>query len=528
MKRQLTILAVLLLVSGSKANDEIAVLPGAQYVLHNVGTGAYLMKDGTLTADEGEAANWRVMTNDTVFTSSPEMSCYIHSDETILQLDYSSFSWNVNFSTEANTTDMKPSETTPGAFTFHYRFLASDRYLGVEVDEEGNGHLAPVRDASSFSDWEFVPTSHPKDYSYRLMSMNRSSGDSRYCIAYRSRSPKGDELWMSGWMAVPTDSEGGASVADHFLFSAHYTMCKRSQWPTSSDPIDGYSSKFSSNKPVMVEPDYLGYGITEEWDHPYLAADIMAEECIDMLLAAHDLMRDLHQTDCQTLALPTYGIGSSQGGSIILACQKYVETSPRLTEEQRNTINWVRTCACAGAYNPLATLSHYFVQDDVSVPSVVPLLIVGMVAGFPDIFGDTKAEAFFSDAFLEAGIMDMIRSHEYESEGIAAAIKASCGGNMQGILSPEAQDLNSDLAQKLLKAFGQCDLTRDWSPKADVILYYHPGDDVVPHLNLVSAAKGLQDKCQGQFEIRQTSLGIQHVVSCVEFFAKMIFGGYKE
>lgn len=528
MKRHLTILALLLLVSGIKANDEIAVLPGAQYVLRNMGTGVYLMKDGTLTSDEREAANWRVMTNDTIFTTSPEMSCFIHSDETILQLDYSSFSWHVSFSPEANTTDMKPSETTPGAFTFHYRYLASDRYLGVEVDDEGNEELAPVRDASAFCDWMFVPTSHPKDYSYRLMSMNRSSGDSRYCIAYRSRSPKGGELWMSGWMAVPTDGEGGPSVADHFLFSAHYTMCKRSGWPTSSDPLDGYSFKFSSNKPVMVEPDYLGCGITTDWDHPYLAADIMAEESVDMLLAAHDLMRDLHQTDCSQAQMPTYGIGSSQGGSIILACQRYVETSPRLTDEQRNTINWVRTSACAGAYNPLATLSHYIFTNDVSVPSVVPLLIIGMVSGFPDIFGDTKAEEYFSDAFLEAGIMDMIRSHDYESEEIAGAIKESCGGNMYGILSSEARDLNSDLAQKLLKAFGQCDLTRDWSPKADVILYYHPNDDVVPHLNLVSAVNGLQDKCQGVFETRQTSLGIQHVVSCAEFFVKMIFGGYKE
>ena len=527
MKKFLTGL-LLVLSCIIRANDDIAVLPGMQYVLQNVATGSYLTKDGNTTANEQEAANWRIITNDTIFLSSPEKTCYIHSDETILQLNYSSFSWKVNFSTMANTTDLRPSETTAGAFNFHYRWLASNRYLGVEVDEEGNESLVPVRDPSPYSDWVFVPTSHPKDYSYRIWSMNRSSGNSRYCIAYRSHDPKGEEIWLSGWMAVPTSDEGGASAADHFLFSAHYTLCKESQWPTTSDPIDGYSFKFSSNKPVMVEPDYLGYGITADRDHPYIAADIMAEESIDMLFAAHDLMQDLHQTDCQQAQLPTYGIGSSQGASIILACQKYVETSPKLTEEQRTVINWVRTNACAGAYNPLATLSQYLYQDEIPVPSVVPLLIVGMVAGFPHIFGETKVEEYFSDAFLEAGIMEMIRSHQYESEDIANAINKSCGGNMHSILSTEAQDMNSDLSQKLLKAFGQCDLTRDWSPKADIILYYYPDDEVVPHLNLVSATKGLQDKCQGKFETRQTTLGVRHFVACVDFFARIIFGGYKE
>ena len=151
-----------------------------------------------------------------------------------------------------------------------------------------------------------------------------------------------------------------------------------------------------------------------------------------------------------------------------------------------------------------------------------------MVAGFPHIFGETKVEEYFSDAFLEAGIMEMIRSHQYESEDIANAINKSCGGNMHSILSTEAQNMNSDLSQKLLKAFGQCDLTRDWSPKADIILYYYPDDEVVPHLNLVSATKGLQDKCQGKFETRQTTLGVRHFVACVDFFARIIFGGYKE
>lgn len=528
MRRYLTVLLTALLVFTAYAeNNGVAVVPGNEYVLRNVATGTYLMKDGTTTSYEQEASNWRVVTNDTIHYGDQEQLYFIHSDEVIMQMNNSGLGWSVNFSTKGNQTYVMPSETTEGAFKFRYRFMTSTRYLNVEVAEDGSERLTAAHTSSSYNDWEFVPTSHPKNYRYRLMSMKRSSGNTKYAIAYRSHDPKGQEIWLSGWMAVPTDGEGGSSTADHVLFSTHYTLTKTSQWPTVSDPIDGLSFTFTTNKPVMVEPDYYGCGITEQFDNPYCAADIMAEESVDMLIIAHDLLRDLHQMDCSTGNFPTYGIGSSQGASIILACQKYVETSPKVSEEERNAINWVRTCACAGLYNPLATLSYYYHKNEPSVPSVVPFLLMGMVAGCPDIFGDTQVEEYFSDAFLEAGVLEYIRSKKYTSEEITNYMKEHSVATMAEMLSEEAKDMNSDLSQKLQKALGLSNLTRDWSPRANIKLYYHPDDAVVPHLNLVSFVNGMKDRCQGKLETQQTLLSV-HVSACTDFFARMIFGLYKE
>lgn len=507
--------------------NNIAVSPDGQYVLRNVATGSYLMKDGTTTTDESLASNWRVITNDTIHYTDPEKLYYIHSDETIMQLNNSGLGWSVKFSPKANTTYVMPSETTEGAFKFRYRYLADTRFLNVEVNGEGNERLTAARTSSIYNDWEFVPTSHPKDYRYRLMSMKRSSGNTKYSIAYRSHDTRGNEVWLSGWMAVPTSSEGGASTADHVLFSAHFTITKTTEWPSASDPMDGLSFNFSTNKPVMIEPDYYGCGITEQFDHPYCAADIMAEECVDMLVIAHDLLRDLHQMDCSSGDYPTYGIGTSQGGSIILACQRYVENSPKISEAERKAINWVRTCACDGPYNPLATLFHYLYVDKLSIPSVAPLLLIGMVAAHPDIFGDTKAEEYFSDAFLQAGIMEKIRSRQYNNDELADFIKKACGSTMSSMLSEEAKDMNSDIAQKFQKALGQSNLTRDWSPKADIVLYYYSNDDVVPHLNFASFYNSMKDRCQGKLETKRVVLGVSHIAACVDFFARMILGAYK-
>ena len=529
MRLILTLLLTAVMACPAMAQDDnVAVAPGAQYVLRNVATGSYLMKDGTTTFNEAEASNWRVVTNDTIHYDNAPALYFIHSDESIMQLSNSGAGWSVKFSPTPNTTYLMPSETTPGTFKFRYRYLLDVRFLNVEVDEEGAERLTAAHTSSPYNDWVFVPTSHPRDYSYRLMSIDRADCNTKYCIAYQSVDPLGNPCELSGWIAVPTDGEGGVSNADHVLFSLHHTVIKKTEWPSSGDPMDSFSFDFSTNRPVMIEPDYYGCGITDQFDSPYLAPDIMAEQSVDMLLSSHELLRDLHQMDCSAGTYPTYGIGVSQGASIALACQRYVENSPKLTDAQRQAINWVRSCVCAGAYNPLATFSHYLYNDILGEPSVIPILVMGLVAAFPDIFGDTKAEDFASETFLNAGILELIRNHQYTTDEVSEVIAAACGSTMNGMLSDDAKDPNSDISQKLQKALGQCNITRDWSPRADIVLYYHPGDDVVPYLNTVSFYNGIKDNCQGNIEVRQTSFEFGgHVAACVEFIARMIFGAYK-
>ena len=527
--RQLLILFFIIATTlSARGEDNVAVAPGAQYVLRNAATGSYLMKDGTTTKDEARASNWRVVTNDIIRYNDTEKLYIVYSDDAVMQLTNGGITgWKVSFSGKGNSTYVMPSTTTEKAFKFRYRFALDTRYLNVEVDAKGQEKLTAARTASVYNDWEFVPTTHPKSYRYRLMKMNRSGDNTKYSVAYLSHDVLGEEVWLSGWVAVPTASEGGACNADHVLFSAHLTQCKNTEVPSQFDPYDGLTFSISGNKPVMIEPDYLGYGITKDREHPYCAPDIMAEESVDLLLAVHDMLRDMHAMDCSTGAYPTYGIGYSQGGAVILACQRYVENSSKLTEAQRNAIHWVRTCAGAGPYCPLATISHYYFQDKLAMPVAAPLLVMGMVAAYPEIFGEIKAEDYFSDAFNAAGIVDKVRSTDYTIEELNEAIKKACGDTMQGLLSEEAKDVNSDLTQHLLKAMGCSDLTRDWSPKADIWFFHNTDDDVVPYLNTIAAYKGLKDRCQGECVIHNPGIGMSHIPAAVEFMARMILGNYK-
>lgn len=63
-------------------------------------------------------------------------------------------------------------------------------------------------------------------------------------------------------------------------------MTKNTEVPSATGPMENTVYSLSSAKPVMVAPDYLGYGITAGEDHPYIAPDIMARHCVDMFYAA--------------------------------------------------------------------------------------------------------------------------------------------------------------------------------------------------------------------------------------------------
>lgn len=504
----------------------LQVNPGEEFLVRNFATGLYLKEDGTLTSSDMEAANWRIVTNDTLRYGDYDANYFIYSDNHVMQLSTSLFtSWSTSFTPAANSTYLMSSYENEGCFKFRYRWLTSTKYITVQEDNSGNFQIVADGNSSPYNDWEFVASSHPRNQNYRLMSMDRSSGNTKYTIAYRSRDVLGDEVWLSGWVAVPTNGEGGTSSADHVLFSTHYTMCKNSQVPSQSSPIDGYTFTFSSNKPVMIEPDYLGYGITKDREHPYCAPEIMAQESTDMIFATHDLLRDLHQMDCSTGQYPTYGIGYSQGGAIILACQKYVENN--LSEADRQSINWVRTCCGAGPYNSLATFSQYMFQNDLSMAVAAPLIVMGMVTAYPDIFQGIRAEDYFSDAFNAAGIIDKIRSTDYDTDEISSMIKKACGANMQGMLSEACKDMNSDLMQHLFQALGRSDLTRDWKPQADIWFFHNTGDDVVPYLNTISAYNRLREVCQGGCELYTTGVGMSHTNAAIDFMARIIFGNYK-
>lgn len=496
--------------------------PDTEYMLQNVGTGQYLCKDGTLTEDPDVASDWRLVSWED--SLSGEFQTHIYCDEIVLALrNYGFTGWQTTMSGRNNTTVFVPSDN--GAYKLRYRFGTDTRYLNVESP---SGKITAARTASVYNDWLFVPSTHDRSRRYRILKFDREGGFSCYSLAYKSRNVYGEERWLSGWVKFPTDGEGGRCKADHQLYSCHATITSNDEAPSVMGPYDAITSSIMTNMPVWMEPDYLGFGKSLGEEHPYVAPDIMAETCVDMMLAVYDMLYDMHGLDMYEAQLPTYGAGYSQGGGVILAIQRYIENSPNLTEAQRAAIHYVSTCCGAGPYNTLATISQYLYDDVIAMPVAAPLLVSGMVSAYPEIFGDYRAEDYFSEAFNQAGILQKMRSCSYKIDDLNKQITNACGGRMSGMLSEQVKDFNSDLAQRLLWALGASDLTRDWVPQARIWMYHSDSDDVVPYLNGCSAYNSFREVMPAEDITFYVVKGKKHTEGAIDFNFLMITGGYKK
>ena len=523
MKKLTTIISVLAVCMTLSAYAQTAmqvdsaIVPGVEYMLRNVNSGLYLTRTGTMVSDPEQADSWRFLS-----AQSPTM---LHSNRIFLFMANGGVSgWRLNLTGEAATQEVLASNDTPGAFKFRCKYLLDTRYLSVQADST----IGFSRTQDTTNDWQLVRSTQPNTHLYRLLTAETKGSYTEFTIAYQSIDIQGNPIELSGYIVLPTLSKGGMCNADHILFSTHYTMTKNSDVPSLSDPFDALTFTMSGNKPVMIEPDYLGYGITVDMRHPYLAPDIMARNSVDMLVASHQLLREMNGFDVSQGNIKTYGIGYSQGGSIILAVQKYIENSPNVSDSLRQVIKYTRTCTGAGPYNPLATVSQYMYQDRLSMPCAAPLLVSGLVEAFPQIFDTIQAEDYFSDAFNQADILGMMRSCNYSIDDLNAAIKNACGDNLMSLMmSEDAMDMNSHIMQRLQKALGQCDLTRDWTPKADIWFFHNTDDDVVPYLNTISAYNAFRDKAEGSVSLYTTGIGMSHTAAAVDFMARMILGNYK-
>lgn len=486
------------------------------YLLYNVGTRTYLTDAGTMVSSQDSASVWQF--------SGTTGSVQVTSGDTYIVLSGSLLSLTFSIGATPGSVNV---QHTDSLFRFTGKTtIGSARYLSVDP-----ATLLPTNNTrtDSLSAWFLIEREAPEEeptVGFRIISKNATSNRTEYVIAYPSIRPDGSEVELSGFLAVPT--RNGAFNGDHFLMSSHYTMTKNTEVPSAAGPMENTVYSLSSAKPVMVAPDYLGYGITAGEDHPYIAPDIMARHCVDMLYAAHKLLDQKYHVDLDSLRLPTYGVGYSQGGSIALAIQKYIENSPELSDSLRTLINYSGTRCGAGPYDPLATLSQYIYQDSLSMPVAAPLLVIGLVSAHQDLMQGYTAADYFSDAFNAAGLIDSIATRRYTTTELNNAIIEACGGGtMHVMLSDSALDLNSALMQPFMKTLGMSNLTRDWAPKTPVQFFHDTGDDVVPFLNTMSAYRSLFNVAEGGMNLSMTSSPQGHTEAAVSFMLPVLTGGYR-
>ncbi len=410
-----------------------------------------------------------------------------------------------------------------------------------------------------------------------------------YTFIYPSIDKHGNTAILSSLFCFPyfddDDLEDGYKF-NNVIIGCHCTITSNKECPSlysesgsfqSDVNMMQYYASFGKGRPkkdnddpayynIVVMPDYEGYGVSKYSPHPYLYQELTARQVVDAVrygLALFKAGRFQNDDDysvgtaqswpkCMRNGWGVIPIGASQGGSVAMAVQRYIEQNDLETE-----LPLIGSVCCDGPYDPVATLRYYMTADNASghkaewltMPVAIALIVKGMLDTNP-LMMRYNAEEYFTSDFFKTQLMECIEwksnpSMEKTTDDITEMLKdfydkeednaspslrriVDSNGRMwlRYALTPEAleyfrnfpTDVPTDrgVMEDLHRALDSNNLTKNWTPQHPICLFHSKKDTVVPYVNYQSAVNAFQGKTT--LYLDDTSTDEDHQQACVDFF----------
>ena len=205
-------------------------------------------------------------------------------------------------------------------------------------------------------------------------------------------------------------------------------------------------------------PDYIGYGASEDYEHPYSVNDRLAEQSVDMILATKSFARQNNIELDGTLYLS----GWSEGGAASVATQKLIEERYTDLENNEESLSVTANFSLAGFYNT-ELYSKLFV-------SLFPL-------DSSDWGGDLDVliwTLYAINAYSDDRPVDTAELFKIPVENQLDILKNRTT-SIPSKITPYVFQGKDDLISK----FAKNDLSDGWAPKAPLYIHHGTRDDIV-------------------------------------------------
>ena len=312
---------------------------------------------------------------------------------------------------------------------------------------------------------------------------------------------------------------------DDICLMEHYTITSDAEAPGNTFSLE----MFITGNTLTIMPDYLGYGVTKDRQHPYLNHEICAINSIDALTAGYALFNDKSKNG-MAHGWKLYLAGASQGAGNALAVHKYLDTHLELATEWR----FASTYCSSGPYSPVATIDKYLADGKVVYPVVFPLVMKTMFESYPDIMDGFTEEMVYSQNYLavKTQIDKLLAGKAHTTadinqvffDKVRNTVDADLADDeiyLTDLLSPAMLDKDSPLRQALNQCLEKNDLTKGWTPVHPMRLHYSPLDKVVPQENTFAVLDAFGADI---VTLEQSSVPADHATACslwmVELFGK--------
>ncbi len=263
------------------------------------------------------------------------------------------------------------------------------------------------------------------------------------------------------------NGEGSLDVPS--LYSGGYPQIESAHYETRL-----FGNYLGSSGFLVSMPDYIGYGVSENYEHPYSVNDRLAEQSVDMIVATKSFANKYNIELDEDLYLS----GWSEGAAASLATQKLIEERYTNLEMKEDSLSVTANFALAGFYNTVL-YSKLFV-------SLFPL-------DSSDWGGD-----------LDVLIWTLYAINTYSDDqpvDTTELFKISVE-NQLDVLKNRPTSTPSDIFRyglpnkgELISKFAKNDLSDGWAPKAPIYIHHGTEDDIVYYpFNAEITVENLQDQ----------------------------------
>jgi pimeloyl-ACP methyl ester carboxylesterase len=326
---------------------------------------------------------------------------------------------------------------------------------------------------SSFTENELT-TPYSPDYVKQLLTtsgLNQQAERAAYEVKVYTLKYKttfgGKTVEASGLIAIPLPLENNEEFP--MMSFQHGVLTRNEDAPTSNiykSPVSELTYLASTGM-IVVIPDYIGFGATNDTFHPFMMKDANIITITDMIKAAREFV--ISEKLCkynENLFL----VGHSEGANLTLATLSAIENSSKYSD-----LSVTATACCGGIYD-LADFQNWMVQQP---RYEQPLYIVYMLESFSKYENlNIDYSLVFSDEFASSvqGIIDGTKTGEQINSSFGTYhVGELFNDDFEDTLIFNNEDKYAPLHQILEK-----NSIPVWNLKSDVTLHYGKNDIWAP------------------------------------------------
>lgn len=300
-----------------------------------------------------------------------------------------------------------------------------------------------------------------------ILSALVKNGVKVYKITYKTKNTDGADITASGALVIPVTTNSVSMISVQ-----HGTIGSDTSAPSYfKDDSEGasFGSLFGSLGYIISYPDYIGYGASNAYPHPYEHRASLASASLDMLRAAKEFLKNQSEIKWNE---KLFVAGYSEGGYATMSLQKKIE------EEASSEFNLVASSCGAGAYDKTAFMEYVINEKTHGIAGYNKLYLWVMLT-YDRIYKLNKPASYY---FMEPYATQIAK------QGIDNPINQS----FNTILNDSFKKaLNDGTDTGFIAAIGDNDVY-NWKPKTPTRLFHGDSDPLVFYFNSVNAITAMK------------------------------------